>query len=152
MRSCLKYLVFLFFMAVLPSCGKAGQVEIVTKAGEKHVFTVEIADTPETVMDGLMYRTEMAADAGMLFVFPDTDIRRFWMKNTLIPLDMLFITGEGVIAHIHSNAVPKDMTTISSLVPVSRVLEINGGTAEKLKIAPGDRVRGEPWFSGKLAE
>ncbi len=87
-----------------------------------------------------MYRKALAPDAGMLFVFPETQTATFWMKNTLIPLDMLFIAGDGRVADIHERAVPLSEATISSKVPVRAVLELNGGTALRLGIHEGDVV------------
>ena len=87
-----------------------------------------------------MHRTEMADNAGMLFVFGDVAMRSFWMKNTLIPLDMLFIHSDGTIHHIHHNAKPQDLTSITSKYPSLAVLELNGGTADKMGIKEGDVV------------
>ena len=113
---------------------------IVTSDGVAHPFTVEIAATPETREHGLMDRPSMASDAGMLFEFPDSELVAFWMKDTLIPLDMLFIDRNGRIVHIAERAIPLDLTPISSVEPVTAVLELNGGTASRLKIATGDKI------------
>jgi uncharacterized membrane protein (UPF0127 family) len=126
-----------------PAIGKSRPLETVvieSKGGVKHGFSVEIADTPEKQESGLMFRERMAPDHGMLFEFARADILRFWMKNTLIPLDMLFIAPDGEIKTIHANAVPGDLTGLSSEVPCNGVLEINGGLAKELGIAAGDRV------------
>ena len=111
-----------------------------------HVFRVEIADTPEARATGLMFRREMAADAGMLFEFHALEPVAFWMKNTELPLDMLFIDRGGRIVRIHERAEPGSLDVIESRVPVWAVLELNGGTAERLGIRVGDRVR-HPAFS-----
>jgi hypothetical protein len=87
-----------------------------------------------------MYRKSLAANAGMLFVYPDEQPVAFWMKNTLIPLDMLFLKADGSIAHIARNAVPFDETPIESGAAVKAVLEVKGGTADALGIKEGDRV------------
>ncbi len=87
-----------------------------------------------------MNRTELATDAGMLFVFPGEAERSFWMKNTLIPLDMLFIAKDGTIRHIHENAKPNDLTSISSQQPAMAVLELNGGAVKTMNIQVGDTV------------
>ena len=87
-----------------------------------------------------MFREHMDPDHGMLFEMDGTAITQFWMKNTLIPLDMLFIAPDGTIKTIHENAVPKSLDSISSEVPVSAVLELNGGRAQALGIAAGDKV------------
>jgi uncharacterized protein len=104
-------------------------------------FAVELALTRAQQEQGLMYRSRLAADAGMLFIFPRTATQAFWMKNTLIPLDMLFISADGMIVDIHERAVPLDETPIVSRVPVKAVLELNGGTVARLGIKKGDVVR-----------
>jgi uncharacterized protein len=103
-------------------------------------FAVDLALSPAQQEQGLMYRSTLAADAGMLFVFPRTATQAFWMKNTLIPLDMLFISADGKIADIHERAVPLDETPIASKAPVKAVLELNGGTVARLGIKEGDVV------------
>jgi uncharacterized protein len=87
-----------------------------------------------------MFRQSLPADAGMLFDFGETRPVAFWMKNTLIPLDMLFIAADGGIADIHERAVPRSEATIEARVPVRAVLELNGGTVARLGIKRGDRV------------
>ncbi|WP_341702000.1 DUF192 domain-containing protein [Ferrovibrio sp.] len=104
-------------------------------------FRVELADTDATRSRGMMGRRSMLPDAGMLFDFGQELPATFWMKNTLIPLDMLFIRADGTILNIHQRAIPHDETGISSAGPVRGVLELNGGTASRLGIRPGDRVR-----------
>lgn len=113
-------------------------------------FKVELADTDESRARGMMFRTSMAPDAGMLFDFKQEQPASFWMRNTLIPLDMLFIKSDGVILNIHQRAIPRDETGISSAGPVQAVLELNGGTASRLGIRPGDRVE-HPIFSNSSA-
>lgn len=110
-----------------------------TEGGPQRL-AIELALTPTQQEQGLMYRREMAADAGMLFVFPAAEIAHFWMHNTLIPLDMLFIAPDGRVAGIHERAVPMNDEPISSETPVLAVLELNGGTASRLGIKPGDLV------------
>ncbi len=101
---------------------------------------VEVVATEAKIQKGLMFRQHLPTDAGMLFLMGEEKEWPFWMRNTLIPLDMLFIGADGRIATIHSRAVPLDETPISSKVPVVAVLELNGGTAERLGIKPGDKV------------
>jgi uncharacterized protein len=103
-------------------------------------FTIELAVTPAQHEQGLMFRRELAPDAGMLFIFPELVPAVFWMKNTLIPLDMLFIAADGRIADLHERAVPQSEAHIESKVPVKAVLELNGGTVARLGIKVGDRV------------
>jgi hypothetical protein len=109
--------------------------------GGSESFTVELADSPDERSRGLMFRTDMAADAGMLFVYESPRRAQFWMKNTLIPLDMIFADGTGRVTHVHSNAIPGDETPIDGGSGVVFVLEINGGLAERLGIAPGADLR-----------
>jgi uncharacterized membrane protein (UPF0127 family) len=104
-------------------------------------FSVELADDPAEQAQGLMHRQEMALSAGMYFVNERPRRTSFWMRNTLIPLDMLFISQEGVVQHIHANAVPLDETPIPGGDGVLTVLEINGGLAARLGITVGSEVR-----------
>ncbi|MCR8725576.1 DUF192 domain-containing protein [Frigidibacter sp. ROC022] len=104
-------------------------------------FSVEIADTVEERALGLMNRDKMAASHGMLFIYDREQPVAFWMENTLIPLDMLFIDSHGVVQTVHANARPLDRTSIPSGVPVQMVLEINGGLAARLGIEPGSELR-----------
>jgi hypothetical protein len=105
-----------------------------------HRFAVELAISAEQRAQGLMFRRRLAADAGMLFLYPDDRVISMWMKNTLIPLDMLFIGADGRIVQIAERAVPGSMAMVSSDRPARAVLELNGGTAARLRIKPGDRV------------
>ena len=121
------------------SAFKTSTLTIDTADGPQH-FTIELALSPQEQEQGLMYRTRLAPDAGMLFVFPKTQTATFWMKNTLIPLDMLFIAGDGHIADIHERAIPLSEALIASKEPVRAVLELNGGTVARLRIKSGDVV------------
>jgi len=105
-------------------------------------FDVEIAGDDSSRMRGLMFRTRLDPNAGMLFDFHDNHFRSFWMKNTYLPLDMLFIRADGSISSIAANTVPMSETVINSSEPVRAVLEINGGRAAALGIRPGERIRG----------
>ena len=109
-------------------------------AGGAQRFAVELAVTSDQRQQGLMYRQRLPADAGMLFLYPAARPVSMWMKNTLIPLDMLFIGNDGRILHIAERAIPRSTATISSMRPVRAVLELNGGTAARLMIQVGDRV------------
>lgn len=115
-------------------------------SGGTHDFKVEVASKPIDLEMGLMFRSEMDKDAGMLFE-TGTPAREmaFWMKNTLIPLDMLFVAADGKIVNIHRNAVPKDLTSIPSGGPVTGVIELNGGRADQVGIHIGDTVL-HPYF------
>ncbi|QCN94251.1 DUF192 domain-containing protein [Azospirillum argentinense] len=111
-----------------------------TAGGGKYRFDVELAETPAQQAQGLMFREKMAADAGMLFIYDRPQPASFWMKNTLIPLDMIFIGADGRIVNIHANAVPQSLDAVNSAGPVKGILEINGGMSARLGIRPGDRV------------
>jgi len=116
-------------------------LEIASKTGV-HAFQVEMAITPEEKERGLMFRRELPEGQGMLFDFQFDQNVAFWMKNTYIPLDMLFIRGDGRILRIAENTEPLSERNIPSGGPVRAVLEVIGGTAKKLGIAAGDRVGG----------
>lgn len=137
---------FSFFLAAFGAQTNAAgtdpskQLTIVAQDGTRHHFKVELALTPQQQAHGLMNRTEMAQDAGMLFFFGDEQIRSFWMKNTLIPLDMVFIRRDGSVVNIHDSATPNDLTSVSSTAPAAAVLELNGGVAKKLGITQGAKV------------
>lgn len=128
--------------------GDTGRLTIVTRAGVTHPFTVEVANTPETRSRGLMFRRELPDGRGMLFDFGarETEVT-MWMKNTYIPLDMIFIRANGLINHIAESTTPLSEATISSNGPVKGVLEVIGGTARRLGIAAGDRIE-HPFFRG----
>jgi uncharacterized protein len=106
-----------------------------------HKFTVEIADSPEEIQQGLMFRESLAPDAGMLFDFGEVRLASMWMKNTLIPLDILFMDAEGTVVAIARNAVPGSLRSLTPGTPVRGVLEIPGGRAKELGIEPGDTVQ-----------
>jgi uncharacterized membrane protein (UPF0127 family) len=107
-----------------------------SKSGD-HRFTVEVAATPAEQERGLMFRKSLAPDRGMIFPYAPAQEVAFWMKNTLIPLDMIFIRSDGTIARI-ATAKPLDLTPVPSGEPVSAVLEIRGGRAAELGIREGD--------------
>lgn len=143
----MKYLILTmaFLCLGLPAClaseRPASEVlSIIQADGRKIDLNVEIADTPETRTIGLMFRKEMPADSGMLFLFDREEPRTFWMKNTLIPLDMIFIRRDGTIVNIAEKAVPHDETPVPSTGPAIAVLEINGGAAARLGLKAGDVV------------
>jgi uncharacterized protein len=121
----------------------ASRVVIETRAGARHVVTVELARTDAEKARGLMERTSLRDDAGMLFLFDASADHAFWMKNTLIPLDMIFISDDGQIVGIVPRATPGDLRPRSVGVPSRYVLEVNGGWAEARGVATGDRVRFE---------
>lgn len=112
----------------------------------RHTFRAEIADTAQARSQGLMYRRQLAPDAGMLFDFKHVGEVTMWMADTYIPLDMLFIRADGVIHRIEADTVPFSRQTIASRGPVLAVLEVPAGTARRLAIKPGDLVE-HPIFS-----
>jgi uncharacterized membrane protein (UPF0127 family) len=115
-------------------------LEVVTSSGS-HVLQVEIASDEASRERGLMNRRYMPADRGMLFEFPIEEPVAFWMKDTYIPLDMIFIGHDGAVVGVVENAEPLSETTIPSGAPTSAVLEVNGGVAASLGIRPGDKVK-----------
>jgi uncharacterized protein len=119
------------------------RVVIETARGERAAVTVEIARTDAERAKGLMHRRELAPDAGMLFLFDETAEHPFWMKNTLIPLDMIFIGDDGRVTGVVARTVPGDLRPRSSGGPSRYVLEVNGGWADAHGVGPGDRVRFE---------
>src|SRR5712671_6370798 len=122
-------------------------LEIVTKSGVQ-VFSVEMATTEEEKTTGLMYRKELPDGKGMLFDFSPEQQNSMWMKNTYIPLDMIFIQADGRILRIAENTEPMSTKIISSGGLAKGVLEVIAGTAQKYGIAPGDRVA-HPLFNGR---
>ena len=135
-------------LAALPTARAAGQdtIEIVTRTGV-HAFSVELATNAAERAVGLMNRKELPEGRGMLFDFHDDQPVQFWMHNTYIPLDMIFIAGDGRVVRVAENAKPMSDDLIPSGRPVRAVLEVIGGTARKFGIAPGDRITGA--FFGK---
>ncbi len=150
-------LAVLVFVVMAPVAAQADemvhdQIWIQIVDGGLLNFNVEIAETPRHQEVGLMYRTYLAEDSGMLFTFGDDEkMRSFWMKDTLIPLDILFLAGDGTIHHIHHMARPQDEAMISSKRPSAAALEINGGYTEGLGIKVGDKVL-HPMFRNMLAQ
>jgi uncharacterized membrane protein (UPF0127 family) len=145
----LRSIVLLALVAIAGPTWAAGRetLEIASKSGV-HAFSVEIAATEAEREKGLMYRKELPEGRGMLFDFHREQEVGFWMQNTYIPLDMIFIRGDGRILRIAENTKPLSTRIIPSNGPVRWVLEVIGGTAAKLGIAPGDRVA-SPAFNRK---
>jgi uncharacterized membrane protein (UPF0127 family) len=114
---------------------------VIVTAAREIKFDIELALTEPQRNHGLMFREKLGPYEGMLFDFYREMPVSFWMKNTLIPLDMVFIAGDGTVKHVHANATPLSTDTIPSEFPVRAVLEINGGSARLLGIKPGDKVK-----------
>lgn len=115
-------------------------LQIATTEGQLHTFRVWIADTEARRQRGLMFVKQMDADAGMLFIYPRAQPIAMWMKNTFIPLDMLFVAADGRVARVAANTTPQSLDSIESGQNVLAVVELNAGTAEKLKIRAGAQV------------
>jgi uncharacterized membrane protein (UPF0127 family) len=120
---------------------RADQVELRLPSGGTARFAVEVADDGAERAQGLMFRERMATSAGMLFVYERPQHASFWMKNTLIPLDMIFADPQGRVTRVHANAIPGDTTPIDGGDGVQLVLEINGGLAARMGIVPGTDLR-----------
>ncbi len=129
----------LLLAAPLPARADDGHAVLHTSKGD-FAFNIEVVDTEEGRERGLMYRKSLAPDAGMLFDFLTPQPVEFWMVNTLIPLDMVFIADDGTVRSVHANAKPEDPTPIPSGAPVEFVLEIAGGRAAAIGLVPGDRL------------
>jgi hypothetical protein len=136
-------------LAGFAPAGAAGEstLEIITRSGV-HPFVVELATNDEERSRGLMFRRELPEGRGMLFDFERDQPVSFWMHNTYIPLDMIFIRGDGRILRIAENTEPMSDRLVPSGGPVRAVLEVIAGTARKLGIAAGDRVSGSIFSSG----
>ncbi|MFE8596856.1 DUF192 domain-containing protein [Archangium violaceum] len=117
------------------------RVRLEDASGGVHRVDVEVAATPEARTRGLMWRQELPAGQGMLFIFPEEEVQSFWMRNTLIPLDMLFIDSAGKIVGIVENAQPRTLTSRSVGLPGRYVLEVPGGWSRASGIARGGTVR-----------
>jgi uncharacterized membrane protein (UPF0127 family) len=155
-RTPLAFALLVLVSGLLPAAAQASNegslaahkleiVKVSTKSGDR-TFTVEIANTPNQRARGLMFRTRLSERHGMLFDFGRDQEIRMWMKNTLIPLDMIFIQSDGRIHRIEQNTEPGSLRLISSNGPVRAVLEMSAGTSNKYGLAPGDRVI-DPRFS-----
>lgn len=139
------WLILLLQLTQLAQAQEVAEVRIHNQQGLP-TFTVELADNEDSRAAGLMHRTELAADQGMLFIYPQAEMRHFWMKNTRIPLDILFIGADWKITHI-AKGQPLSTRRISSMEPAKYVLEINQGLSEDLDINPGNAVQLMPLIS-----
>ena len=144
--------VLFALMSITSSCGAEPKVVISTREGREAVFQVEVADTPAKRELGLQYRKELAADRGMIFLFPAPSVLSFWMKNTPLPLDMIFIGSDRKIAGIVEQTIPCSLDSRSVPAASQFVLEINGGLSKRLGIRAGDSVRFEGIAPGSVKE
>ena len=132
--------LFLIYNVCEVSASVKSELSIITSNGSKHKFLVEVARTEEEKKIGLMFRKTLAKNAGMLFLYKREALRLMWMKNTFIPLDILFIDKKGVIKRVVKRTVPHSLATISSRQSVLAVLELRGGITSSLDIKKGDRI------------
>ena len=127
-----------FFLLGCSSASGQGSNLVTLSLGNVELF-VEVADTPSSRQQGLMNRTSLPENQGMLFVFPNEQVLQFWMKDTIIPLSIAYIDSRGIIVTIR-DMQPRDLTPVSSVVPAQFALEVNQGWFERNNIRPGDRV------------
>lgn len=123
-----------------PQALEKDNISILTANSEQYEFSVELAKTPAQQRTGMMFRKSVPKMTGMLFLFNNEKERQFWMKNTLVPLDIIFIRKDGVITHIHHHAKENSLEFIRSNGPAYAVLEIGAGVSRDLKINIGDRI------------
>ena len=142
-RTALAALALIFFCCLpvrLASAQGLDKLEIATSSGP-HVFQVEVVNDDAGRERGLMYRRFLPQDRGMLFDFGREEPVAFWMKNTYIPLDMVFLSHQGIVTHIAANAEPLSEAIIPSAGPAYAVLEVNGGVAARIGLKVGDKVK-----------
>ena len=132
--------LFLMYNLGEVSASMKSELSIITSNGSKHNFLVEVARTEEEKKIGLMFRKTLSKNAGMLFLYKREALRLMWMKNTFIPLDILFIDKKGVIKRVVKRTTPHSLATISSRKSVLAVLELRGGITSSLEIKKGDRI------------
>jgi uncharacterized membrane protein (UPF0127 family) len=134
-------LLIVMMLSSVAACQAEPKVTVSTQEKHQVVFQVEVADTPAKRELGLQYRRELGDDRGMIFLFAGESPQTFWMKNTPIPLDMIFINRERKIVGIAAETVPFSLDPRSVGIPSQYVLEINGGLTKRLGIRAGDAVR-----------
>jgi uncharacterized protein len=123
------------------SAADLNQVQLCIRSKAKlHSFIIEVAETSQQQSKGLMFRTELPDNKGMLFPFVEVRMASFWMKNTVIPLDIIFIRSDGIIENIAENTVPYSTIPVESTAPVTAVLELRGGLTAEMGIVAGDMI------------
>jgi len=140
-RRALSVALFFAMLSSVSACQAEPKVAIAAKDGKEVIFQVEIADTPSKREMGLQYRRDLADDKGMIFLFPSESLQSFWMKNTPIPLDMIFISRDRKIVGIVEQTTPFSLEPRSVGAPSQYVLEINGGLSKRHGFKAGDTVR-----------
>lgn len=138
--------VLLLTSSLVRAAGLPQDVVLLETASSQYKFEVEIADDPAERAEGLMYREALADNAGMLFLYPKPQPVEFWMKNTVLSLDIVFVRADGTIARIAADATPMSEDLIPSGEPIRAVLEVKAGTMRSLGIAAGDRLRNATYF------
>ncbi len=134
-----KILTVLFLMGIT-ACQAKEKVIVETPSGNQAVFYVDVARTYQETQKGLMFVEDMPTDEGMIFLFPTPRLLKFWMKNTLISLDMLFFDANNNLIHVEHSATPHDLTARGPDVHACTVVELNGGTAQSYKIEKGSKL------------
>ncbi len=125
-----------------PTFKKEGELSFISKVDNETLaaIDIEIADTDQKTAQGLMYRSSMPQNAGMLFLMPREEIQGFWMRNTYIPLDMIFVNSNKEIVTIHANTTPMNEKSYISTAPALYVVEVNAGYCNKNNIKEGDKI------------
>ena len=138
-----------FLVAVVPALLAVSgirEVVLIETASSQYRFEVEVADDVKERAEGLMYREQLADNAGMLFIYSKPQPVDFWMKNTPLSLDIVYVRADGTIARISENATPMSEELLPSGEPIKAVLEVKGGTMRALGVAVGDRLRNATYF------
>ncbi len=144
-------LICLFFLMLLYSCLSSGSDELDSAFKRRSImisssnqscnhFVVWLAETRNQQTRGLMYVKSLPKNTGMLFIYPNSNIRAMWMKNTFISLDMIFIDENGIVSSIEKNTEPQSLKTIRSEKPIKYVLELAGGKTDQIKLIEGDHI------------
>ena len=140
MRISVKILMIFVTLTGLIACQSEDKIIIQTSPDNRVAFYVDVVNTDETRAKGLMFVEEMPQNRGMIFDFPNERPLKFWMKNTLIPLDMIFFNADGQVVYVVESATPHDLTPRGPDTPTCLVLEINGGLAKKMGIGVGSKI------------
>lgn len=135
-----KFMIFTFVLMGFTACQAREQIKIEMPSGEQVAFFVDVAYTPETQAKGLMFVEDMPDNHGMIFAYPEPTPTQFWMKNTLIPLDILFFDSNNKLIDVVHSAKPHDLTPVGPLSPICNVVELNGGTVKAQGIDVGAQL------------
>ena len=146
MKMLLRLCLVLTILPVLAGASGIREVVLIETASSQYRFEVEVADDMKERAEGLMYREQLADNAGMLFIYSKPQAVDFWMKNTPLSLDIVYVRADGTIARIAENATPMSEELLPSGEPIKAVLEVKGGTMRALGVAVGDRLRNTTYF------